>query len=233
MANLNRATQAPTQPTIIQSAPPDPPPPAPNRPPVLPGATMVASTRRNGAAGANLASVTSDAPATNTFQPMSPMASFDANGVQHARDAQLANLDMDKTLAVIRRQETGSFDGDYTKTTKAGSASGAYQFTDGTWRDMTRKYGVGTEYARAKDAPPDVQDALMKARVQDLYLRHGGDLEKVYNTHFTGNAAGKMSASAKAVNNGATADSYRHSIANHEAEYTKRKSLVTSLSYGK
>lgn len=38
------------------------------------------------------------------------------------------------------------------------SASGRYQFTNNTWRDMTKLSGVGGEYKRAMDAPPWMQD---------------------------------------------------------------------------
>ena len=47
-------------------------------------------------------------------------------------------------MDTIKTVESG---GDYTKPNMAGtsSASGAYQFTDGTWQDRTQKYGIGTE----------------------------------------------------------------------------------------
>jgi hypothetical protein len=40
------------------------------------------------------------------------------------------------------------------------TASGAYQFTNGTWRAYQLRAGFGSRYARAKDAPPRVQDAV-------------------------------------------------------------------------
>ena len=48
------------------------------------------------------------------------------------------------------------------------SASGAYQFVDGTWRSQSSRAGYGG-YARAKFAPPEVQDA-----VAYYTITHGG-----------------------------------------------------------
>jgi hypothetical protein len=52
-------------------------------------------------------------------------------------------------LATIRHMETG---GNYTVSVRTSSASGAYGFLDSSWG------GYGG-YARARDAPPAVQDA--------------------------------------------------------------------------
>lgn len=52
--------------------------------------------------------------------------------------------------ACIRKYESG---GNYQAQNRRSSASGAYQFLDGTWRGITGLPGS------AKDYPPDVQDA--------------------------------------------------------------------------
>lgn len=39
-------------------------------------------------------------------------------------------------------------------------ASGAYQFQPGTWRALTQKFGIGTQYSEAYQAPPEIQDAV-------------------------------------------------------------------------
>jgi hypothetical protein len=70
-------------------------------------------------------------------------------------------------LAEIRRRESG---GNYSVTISTATclkltgrtdctASGAYQFTNATWRDATQATGVGTEYATAAQAPQWIQDA--------------------------------------------------------------------------
>lgn len=59
-------------------------------------------------------------------------------------------------LATIRRLESGD---DYTAQAAGSTASGAYQFIDSTWDDFQG-------YARAADAPPEVQDAKAIEMVQ-------------------------------------------------------------------
>jgi hypothetical protein len=64
------------------------------------------------------------------------------------------------TLEKVAMCESG---GDYTVVNRQGStASGKYQILDSTWRSWSVKSGVpgATDYARAKDAPPDIQDAV-------------------------------------------------------------------------
>ena len=58
-------------------------------------------------------------------------------------------------LALIRGRESR---GDYRATNLVSTASGAYQFIDGTWAAVSKMTGVGTNYARACDAPPVDQD---------------------------------------------------------------------------
>jgi murein DD-endopeptidase MepM/ murein hydrolase activator NlpD len=72
-------------------------------------------------------------------------------------------------LATIRAMETG---GDYGTTVTTSSASGAYAFLDSSWG------GFGG-YARAKDAPPGVQDAKAAAYATYLLQRHNGDVSTV------------------------------------------------------
>jgi len=70
---------------------------------------------------------------------------------------------MHPTLVCIRRHESDR--GPYPHTNGYGaqnsrsSASGAYQFIDGTWRTMSARAGHGG-YSRAKYAPSWVQDAV-------------------------------------------------------------------------
>ena len=70
-----------------------------------------------------------------------------------------------RALATIRAMESG---GNYTATNPTSSASGAYQFLDSTWG------GFGG-YARAKDAPPAVQDQKAALMVMAIQKRFGPD----------------------------------------------------------
>jgi hypothetical protein len=109
------------------------------------------------------------------------------------------------------------------------TASGAYQFNNRTWGAVTKQYNIGTEYKRAVDAPKDVQDSVMRARMEELYKKHGS-LEKVLMTHFTGNPAGKMSEKAIRANKGLTGPQYVSSvIQQHGTEYDKMKSESASV----
>jgi hypothetical protein len=58
-------------------------------------------------------------------------------------------------LALIRHRESSN---NYTATNLVSTASGAYQFIDGTWKAVATASGVGMAYVRAKDAPPVDQD---------------------------------------------------------------------------
>ena len=72
-------------------------------------------------------------------------------------------------LATIRTLESG---GDYAAESSSSTASGAYQFVDSTWA------GYGG-YARAKDAPPSVQDAAALDLVNRILAANNGDVATV------------------------------------------------------
>lgn len=57
------------------------------------------------------------------------------------------------------------------------TASGAYGYTNGTWNN----HGG---YARAMDAPPEVQDARMKQDISSSLARFGGDPFKAVANHY-------------------------------------------------
>jgi len=79
-------------------------------------------------------------------------------------------------LATIRYMESG---GDYTVEARGSTASGAYGFLDSSWG------GYGG-YARAKDAPPAVQDAKAAELVAQILTRNGGDVSTVPVTWYIG-----------------------------------------------
>lgn len=112
-------------------------------------------------------------------------------------------------LATIRNRESS---GDYrTPHPKGmgGTASGAYAFTDDTWRSLTAKYGIGTEYSRAYLAPPPIQDAVADRYVSEILAEAGGDVSKVPLKWYTGNINGQMSPEALRNNKGLTAQAYQ------------------------
>jgi hypothetical protein len=114
--------------------------------------------------------------------------------------------DSDRILATIRQRESS---GNYNAQAKGSSASGAYQFIDSTWQGLTKKYGIGQEFGKAKLAPKEIQDAIAKAYVNDILKEAGGDVSKVPLAWYTGNTQGKISASALAANGGLTPETYQ------------------------
>lgn len=111
-----------------------------------------------------------------------------------------------QVLETIKKRESS---GNYQAQAPGSSASGAYQFIDSTWRSLAKKYNIGTEFARAGDAPPDVQDAIASKYVEDILKQTGGDVSKVPNVWYTGNVEGKMSDQALKANRGQTATEYQ------------------------
>ena len=89
------------------------------------------------------------------------------------------------------------------------TASGAYQFTNGTWNSLTKKYGIGTQYKTASSAPPEIQDAIAGKYIENIMKDVGGDVTKVPVVWYTGNKYGQMSSDAIAANNGLTPQVYQ------------------------
>ena len=84
-------------------------------------------------------------------------------------------LTQDMVIYGIKMQESH---GDYQADNPTSTASGAYQYIDGTWD------GYGG-YQSAGDAPPEVQDAKMREDTQAAFDRLG-DWERVIASHFSG-----------------------------------------------
>lgn len=118
---------------------------------------------------------------------------------------------VDAILSTIKGKESG---GRYGVTSfaegRGSTASGGYQFTDSTWRRYASKYGVDVQqFPRAKDAPPEVQDAVARAAVKEILVQVKGDVSKVPLVWYTGNPQGRMSENALRVNRGLTGEQYQ------------------------
>ena len=92
---------------------------------------------------------------------------------QHGTDVD--HLTVDDVMHGIMMQESG---GNYKAENPYETASGAYQYIDGTWA------GYGG-YSHASDAPKDVQDAKARSDLEAAYKRLG-DWERVIASHFAG-----------------------------------------------
>jgi muramidase (phage lysozyme) len=142
--------------------------------------------------------------------PSSPSQSGRATGysasLSGAISADVGDKGIRRILSALKSKESG---GDYNAKNTASTASGGYQFIDSTWRSLSNKYGVGTEYKTAKSAPTDVQDIVAARYVADILAENNNYVTKVPVVWYTGNAAGSMSEEALAVNKGLTAERYQ------------------------
>jgi hypothetical protein len=114
-----------------------------------------------------------------------------------------------KILNTIKQRETSGGEKAYTNRNPTSTASGAYQFIDSTWADLSRKYHIGTQYSHASDAPPEIQDAVASRYVQEILAANNGDVSKVPLVWYTGNPKGQMSQPALDANNGFTSQAYQ------------------------
>jgi hypothetical protein len=112
-------------------------------------------------------------------------------------------------LETIKKRESG---GNYNIRSNSSSASGAYQFIDSTWRSRAQAAGVDVrQYPRAFMAPPDVQDKVADVYISEVLRQNNNDVSKIPLVWYTGNAQGRMSANALAVNRGLTPQAYQAS----------------------
>ena len=88
----------------------------------------------------------------------------------------LDNLTLDHILQTIRHRESG---GNYTALNRTASASGAYQYIDGTWRSKAAGVPGASQYPRAYQAPKAIQDAVAKANVIGILASTGNHLAGV------------------------------------------------------
>ena len=145
-----------------------------------------------------------------------------------AASKKFEDFDRETLLASFRMKETGSYAGKYNSNAKAkGGARGAYQFQDKTWAQDTKRTGIGTQYKKATDAPPHIQDEVMYQKLKMDYDKHGS-LKKAIYTHYSGNARGYMSPKALRNNNNQTAQMYAQGILNHAQNFPQQNKDVAS-----
>jgi len=140
------------------------------------------------------------------------------NGVYSDITAEVSDEETRTILATIQQNESA---GDYSirnftwqegDTSPPSTASGAYQFTRPTWRSLTERYGVGTEYTDAYMAPPEVQDQIAAMHVEEILDQNNNNLAAVPNVWYTGNPQGNMSQSAIDTNRGHTSSAYMNNF---------------------
>lgn len=114
---------------------------------------------------AALAAVLTTACNPEVWESLTPEQQADVLADAARKDAAKAAPDrsMHPFLVCVRHHESDRgphpHKAGYTAENPRSSASGAYQFIDSTWRNASRAAGH-PGYARAKHAPPHVQDAV-------------------------------------------------------------------------
>ena len=102
-------------------------------------------------------------------EPTVPGAPAPTSAVAAPPPVQPIPAELGPILATIRAMETG---GNYLTQVTSSTASGAYAFLDGSWD------GYGG-YRRARDAPPEVQDAKAAWLASYILERNGGDVSTI------------------------------------------------------
>jgi len=151
---------------------------------------------------------------TPTAAPSATPAAAPSASPASNRDAMVNNI-----LRTIRGGESS---GKYGVTSfaegKGSTASGGYQFADATWQEQARKLGgEATKYKRAKDAPPQIQDAVAKNYVSDILRRNKDQPAEVFKEWYAGPKK-YLTDKELAVNKGLTMDKY---LASRMASYNK------------
>lgn len=148
------------------------------------------------------------------FKDGSPMAKRNPSYWENAPLlAPITAAETDENIrAILETLKAKESSGDYTVQNPKPdqTASGAYGYTDGTWRAMTKKYGIGTEYKSAKEAPPEIQDMVAATNVREILLENNNDVTKVPLVWYTGNPRGEISQKALDVNDGLTPAEYQN-----------------------
>jgi hypothetical protein len=149
-----------------------------------------------------------------TFKDGSPMPKRNPSYWENAPLlAPITAAETDENIrAILETLKAKESSGDYTvqNPTPGQSASGGYGYIDKTWRSLTAKYGIGTEYKSAKDAPSEIQDMVAANNVREILLENNNDITKVPLVWYTGNPRGEITKEALDVNDGLTPAEYQN-----------------------
>ena len=103
-------------------------------------------------------------------------------------------------MEAIRGNESG---GDYGASNASGSGcTGAYQFSQGTWDAYAQSAAPDYVGVDPASAPPEVQDAVMRAKTEAMYDKYGGNFRLMAVEHYGGEGAADS-----AMSNGYISDS--------------------------
>ncbi len=106
---------------------------------------------------------------------------FNVEDISVCSNLSIANGSVDRFLQVLAYQESR---GDPTARSTTSSASGKYQYIDGTWKARSSIYGPSRSYARAYLAPEEVQDAVAYIEYTQKFKDLSNDLFKLAVSHF-------------------------------------------------
>lgn len=93
----------------------------------------------------------------------------------------IAGGGVDRFLQVLSSQESG---GNPKAQSGSSSASGKYQYINSTWKARASLYGPSGQYARAADAPEEVQDAVAYIEYTQQFKSLNSDLFKLAVNHY-------------------------------------------------
>lgn len=90
---------------------------------------------------------------------------------------------IDRLLQTIALRESG---GDPKAENPSGSASGKYQYVDGTWQSRKTIYPPAGDYSHASNAPESIQDAVAYIEYSQKLKDNNGNLENTIISHYLG-----------------------------------------------
>lgn len=106
---------------------------------------------------------------------------FNVEDISICSNLTIANGSIDRFLQVLAYQESR---GDPKAQARTSTASGKYQYINGTWRARESLYGPSGQYSRALLAPEEVQDAVAYIEYTQKFRELDSDIFKLAVSHF-------------------------------------------------